>query len=540
MSDKFSGDLDPDLAALLNSGGPPAGAPHFDDLFSTGAPQASAAFEEPDFSKKGFAPVKVFSEAPKPYFQNPKFYNLVLSDLGEPASRVHQILTDLMNAPDAEARGQARLKFIPAWATLLDSLVKDLSASAPEPKRLAVRYGVLLPTLLAPEQRDMLASIIYENRTGEAIHYIDEWLRKVGSGEVAPLATDDEIKIVKKGSDDNSANVARFEKAQGQFQAQSNLINIKFREVKELEALIAKSSAEIGRHDMHPSFGNLPDVFNGTQKAAMNAIGEALRTLGNLDKEIAQYYRDLERMKSDLVRAEAAVGEAGSVEVDAKAVFKELNSVRQMAKLSVGRQGNQFPVLMKQYMPSRLEEIATRENVLAIMSDVEKLDPGLFLRVFKSSSNRIVPHVILFPSYGDLGVCWEPFEKSNRSTSRGRVGVPMYSKNLKNAVMTALADYRWQSSKEKGGYRWMEEGLSGWYYQAFTEAGQRGDVREFFIQDYILWITKESEGTQKLAKEIRGIFWRNVPFPAGVREMLRNRGFVYSELYKKDQNRGVS
>ncbi|MCK5154427.1 MAG: hypothetical protein KAQ93_08725, partial [Spirochaetales bacterium] len=87
---------------------------------------------------------------------------------------------------------------------------------------------------------------------------------------------------------------------------------------------------------------------------------------------------------------------------------------------------------------------------------------------------------------------------------------------------------------------WMEEGLTGRYYQWFTEKKMRGDVREFFIQDYILWITKESEGTQKLDKDVRGIFWRTIPFRQELRDRLRKRGFVYNELYKKDINRSLS
>ena len=46
----------------------------------------------------------------------------------------------------------------------------------------------------------------------------------------------------------------------------------------------------------------------------------------------------------------------------------------------------------------------------------------------------------------------------------------------------------------------------------------KGDVRERFINDYTLWITKEAEGTQKLDREVRGIFWRDIPFPAEIRE----------------------
>jgi len=265
-----------------------------------------------------------------------------------------------------------------------------------------------------------------------------------------------------------------------------------------------------------------------------------VKRLVALDKEVDNFFRDLEKMHNELKATQQKIDESGGVAVDTKAVIRELGSLRQMCKLSVGRQGNHFPVVMKNYLPQRMEELGTRENVLTVMAGVERLDPGLFLRSFKGSTNRIVPHVILMPSFGETGICWEPFEKFNRSTSRGRIGIPMYSKSLKMAVLTALGDLRWQVVKEKAGYRWMEEGLTGWYYQWFTDRGLRGDVKESFIQDYILWITKESEGTQKLDKDVRGIFWRNTPFPQEVREALRNRGFVYNELYKKDINRAMS
>jgi hypothetical protein len=55
-------------------------------------------------------------------------------------------------------------------------------------------------------------------------------------------------------------------------------------------------------------------------------------------------------------------------------------------------------------------------------------------------------------------------------------------------------------------------------------------VREYFIRDYMIWISKESQGMQKLDKEIRGLFWRMMPFPQATKDSLRNRGFIYSEL----------
>ena len=86
----------------------------------------------------------------------------------------------------------------------------------------------------------------------------------------------------------------------------------------------------------------------------------------------------------------------------------------------------------------------------------------------------------------------------------------------------------------------MEEGLTGWYYQWFSEEKLKGDVKDQFIADYILWLTKEAEGTQKLEKPVREIFWRYMPFPQDVKDKLKLRGFVYADLCKKDMNRSMS
>ena len=197
-------------------------------------------------------------------------------------------------------------------------------------------------------------------------------------------------------------------------------------------------------------------------------------------------------------------------------------------------------MLMKQYFRSNIRDIGTRENVIIEMATIEGIDPGVFERTFKRQTNRIVPLVVIVPCYGDTGVCWEPFERYNRATSRGRIAIPMFPKDIRTAVISALADLRWQVAKEKAQHYWMEEGLTGHYYQWFESKKMRGDVREFFIQDYILWITKESEGMQKLDKEVRPIFWRHMPFAQEIKEMLRKRAFVYDDLYKKDMNRQMS
>jgi hypothetical protein len=226
--------------------------------------------------------------------------------------------------------------------------------------------------------------------------------------------------------------------------------------------------------------------------------------------------------------------------VDIRAVDTEFDTIRQMSKLTIGRQGNHFPIMSKEYFHCTPNDVAFRENVISQLAWVESIDPEAFCRYYKNRSNRIVPYVVLIPSYGDLGICWEPFDRFNRATSRGRIALPMYPKNLSIAILAAVADLRWQNAKEKASYYWMEEGLTGNYYQWFTARKLKGDVKEYFIQDYIVWMTKESEAIQKLDKEVRGIFWRYVPFSKEIKEKLKDRSYTYQDLYQRDINRSLS
>lgn len=552
----YSGDIDPEIAALLGTtppkAGPSRGVPNFDDLFSE-APQvaakkdlsatANAATAAADLSKKAFAPITTFFESPKPFFNDPGYYKNIIGTESDTAKRMHRLLSEFLNAKDTETRSAARMSFAPAYWSFLEEIVPLVGPRLPQPYLLLLRFGALLPSLITDDQKTILCSVIMENRTGEPIHYMDEWIRKVATGEVIPLATDEEVRPNKKSADTSVLN-QRLEKAQGTMTAQINLIMTRFSEIQSIENALAGYTAALGKHDRHSKLPSLNLPFNASQRQALFNIQEGVKRLNDLDKAMDGLFRDLEKLQSEVDSLERRITEAGgsSAGIDSKVAVSELQTLRQVHKLTCGRQGNHFPILIKNYMPPSARDIAFREQVIQVMSEVERLDPGCFLRSFKGNFNRIVPHVILLPSYGEFGVCWEPFEKYNRSTSRGRVAIPMYSKNLKLAVISAIADLRWQVAKEKAGYHWMDpsEGITGLYYTWFDEKKLRGDIKQYFINDYILWITKESEGTQKLDKDVRGIFWRNMPFPQEVRDGLKNRGFVYSELYRKDINRSMS
>jgi hypothetical protein len=329
------------------------------------------------------------------------------------------------------------------------------------------------------------------------------------------------------------------EKRRGQRQAELAVLQNKIGQLDQLENNLQIRIQTILRHHTRSEYGGLKDVFTPEQRDAISEVNTILRQLSNLDRDIKISYNTLENMDEEL-RELREKADGIDLAVDSGVVTSEFQSLRQMSKMCVGRQGNHFPILLKQYFRPNIREICTRENVINAMAKVESLDPSVFERTFKGQTSRIVPYVLLLPNYGETGICWEPFERYNRASSRGRIALPLFPKEVELAVISALADLRWQVAKEKAQHYWMEEGITGRYYQWFQEQRLRGDVKDYFIRDYILWITKESQGTQKLERDVRGIFWRMMPFPQPIKDSLKNRGFVYSELYKKDINISMS
>jgi hypothetical protein len=542
MSDKMldTGDLDPDIADLLGDDTSPHSVPDFSDLFEDRQERdigGSDDVQVEDFSRKCFPSIIRWEKDPDPVFFEKDYYSKVLAGEGEVSSRIHTLLQKFLKAEDPQERGVYRQRLIPAWWDLARGLASSYQGSNIE-KRWTLRYGYFMPTLISPEQRRIVASIVNQNEYGEPIHYVDEWFDLVLEGSVNPLASD-ELKPSKM-SVQNKAK-AQLEKAKGSKEANLTLLRNLVTARDGLDADLHSQVRLITYHDIHPSVPGIKAAYSAEQRQAFNRGQELLRKLSKLDRDIHLNIEHYKNADTELGKLGSKIQQMGGLsKADKGAMESEVESIRQMVKLCVGRQGNHMPFLMKNFFFPNMDLIGTRENVMRCMDQVEQVDPEVFRRTFRQKTNRIVPHTVIVPCYGDRGICWEPFERFNRSTSRGRIAVPMFPKNLKLAVIYALGDLRWNIAKEKAGHYWMEEGLTGHYYQWFSAKKSRGDVRQSFLEDYVLWITKEVEGVQKLDRDVRGIFWRQMPFPQAIKDTLRNRGFVYDELYKKDMNRELS
>jgi hypothetical protein len=540
MADDFSQELDPDIASLLDDSlAPLNGVPDFNMLMGNGDDKKSTDTQESsDLLKEEFDEIKVFEQPPQKYFYSPSYYKIALAGEGEAAEQLHKNIAQFLKATEPQDKTIYRMRVMTNYWDFIKNLAAKIGPEMKLPKKLTLRYGALIPTTISPEQRDMLSRIILNSKVNEPVHYFDEWVLSVGMGEYNPLATD-EIQISQQSATQKLKS--QLEKAKGSHSTNVLFIQRLQTQRKQKEQALQERVTRLLQHRTHSVFTELEAPYTESQKNILGNLQELLRDISKLDREISTNYNKLDASSKDLEVLKRRIDATGeNSTMDAGALTKEVDSLRQAAKMCVGRQGNHFPFLMKNFFYANIKMVGSKENVISIMAEVEKIDTNVFRRVFRQQNNRIVPHTILIPSYGDKGICWEPFEKFNRSTSRGRIVIPMFPKDLKIAVTYALAALRWEVAKEKASHYWMEEGLTGFYYQWFTDQKMKGDVKLRFQDDYYLWITKESEGMQKLDREVREIFWRYIPFTQELKDNLKNRGFVYKELSKKDLNRSMS
>lgn len=566
-------DLDPEIAALLSNA--QSEATESDDilnnveeyevaiptnrksLFTKSVDEVvhgsgTKSVHDVDLAKKEFSPLpKILNDEPSQVYNDTKYYKIALTGEDQSAQRVHQLLSKYLTCQDPKDRAIYRQNIVSPYWELLRSLVGRMGdPSLPLPKRYLVRFGVLLPSLFKTETKDFFSKIIFENQINEPVLYVDEWFKEIASGRMSNSATDEkkQKKTANMTADEqNMAEQSRLmqlqQKNSGKLQSSENLLNIKENERQMLEQELKDHINQLTEHQpvmgMEPHCQGLTDF----QRKLLPEITDILHRISKNDKEFSKYLAEYQEAKATYDNVDSKIsmkGNAAPVTNDTEAVKIEFETIRQMAKMTIGRRGNQFPIFTREFYHCTENGTGTRENVIEVMRWIESIDPGCFCRIHKNIPNRIVPYVCLVPTYGDRGFCWEPFDRYNRVTSRGRIVVPMYPKDLKIAVLTAVADLRWQVAKEKASFYWMEEGLTGQYYQHAEQMKLKGDLKEFFIEDYILWMTKESTGVQRLDKDVRGIFWRNMPFPKELKEDLRKRSLVYDDLCKKDANREMS
>ena len=548
----MSNELSPEIAALLNDTNMPSrpsktfATIHENKNESERPLKLEAPWAPVNLMIKKFEPVtKFFSDThTTEIFFDPDYYKKALNGEEQASQRLHSVLAKYLPCKDAKDRTVFRQQLVTSYWEFVKCITPKISQkNTGLIKHMVLRYGIVLPSLFTPDQKELFSTAILENTSNEPIYYLDEWFSDICAGHIS-ISTTDEAPRAKKtnaGSDEDALRLSQLKtKNDGKLQNAENMLTMQESQRAMVEAELKSRVAILCDHPVMPTFEPHKIAYTESQKKLIAEIIDKLRILQKNNKEIESSLADFRATNAVCDSLSQKISSGPSTVVDESDLNTEFQTIRQMAKMTCGRRGNQFPIFSREFYHCLPKETGFRENILSYLTKIESIDPEVFCRIHKNIKNRIVPYIILIPSYGDLGFCWEPFDRYNRVTSRGRIVIPMYPKNLKDSVLMAVADLRWQVAKEKASYYWMEEGLTGQYYHYYSSRNLKGEIKNYFVQDYILWMTKEAKGIQKLDKEVRAVFWRNMPFADKLKEELRLRSIVYQELYQKDLNRAAS
>ncbi len=470
------------------------------------------------------------------------FMKKVLKDEnGEIVENLLAIKEQFEKEQDKDTKVVFKERLTSAFWNLYTAIGQKLTDNSPKEKRLFLRFGILDMKYLAQDEQKLILSQPFEEKDAEdTVFYMDEWLIGILKGQLKPSIVDEASnKRSSKSMDD--VQQTKYERTSGLLEAnKKNYFNtLEKRKIQE-EALLSLSNM-ICSHPTDPLF-NTADVYNDDQLKKMDDISEISRELKRIDKELnltkKSYYENYEEMKeleSSIMESKGQQEQVGGYTVDSHTAESEIGALRQMVKMCVGRQGNHFPILLSSFIPKESRDYNFKRPAYQKLKELEGMDYTIFERTFRQQTHRIPPYIILTPGYGNYGICWEPYDKYNKATSKGRIAIPIFSRNPKISLVIALGDFRWQVAKEMAGYHWMDEGLTARYYTYLDTNKIKGDIKTHFINDYMLWMMKESEGIQKLDnQDVRYIFWRFIPFPDKIKEELSSHGFYYNDLYKKE------
>jgi len=492
---------------------------------------------------------KLFSSLPNSFLRS-----VLEGENEEVVERLLEFKQLYENETDKDKKVMYKERFTTVFWELYSEILLKIGTvwfdNVPLQKRLFIRFGILDLKYLTVEDQEMIKSVpIKKINTDDdvynSIYYVDEWISEIGKGNIEVSATD-EVPRKKKKEGVNVVEKEKYERKKGLLEAELSSLREAFRKRQLLEETVYNSIKKV--YDFSRMFDEITEdnysvTYTENEESALASSIDQIRDILRMNKEINLSKQKVDKLLEEIKALEIPTDDNGSDDVynvDESGIKTEIQTIRQMIKMCVGRQGNHFPALVSSMIPRSHLKPNFRENAAQYIKDILKIDPTIFERKTRASVLQIVPYILLTPGYGNYGICWEPFNKYNKVSSKGRLAVPIFAKNPRDVIVMAFGDFRWNMAKELAGYHWMEEGITGDYFQYHESIKWKGDLRSKFIYDYYLWITKESEGIQKLEKEVRRIFWFKIPFPDKLKEELSKKGYYYQDLYKKDEAKKLS
>lgn len=254
-----------------------------------------------------------------------------------------------------------------------------------------------------------------------------------------------------------------------------------------------------------------------------------------------------------------------------KLQYEIRNMFRYNSKVVSGQISIFVPILYKDSFMGHLDQsLMTTNKVNSIIHKITAVDFSLFYREGMQNDpehgiskeyiqQEVYPDIILLPNYGSNGAMWQEIEGRKRS-SHGRFLFPIFAENdMEDVFVKVCGRFRWELCRTIQGATWNDvkvKSLTSEYVdyiqfykknRALSEERReklklqiqkgRGNTREVFVIDYVLWVKNECTGSMRLNKVAREILASYCPFKKEIRDRLASQPLFEEAMQKFNRER---
>lgn len=321
---------------------------------------------------------------------------------------------------------------------------------------------------------------------------------------------------------------------------------------------IASNITDTGSLGLYTFYHWLMAIFEGKKEPSRN--------------EFDQDYTDFihkQKLNGNITEKDLMTLESNSM---AKVNYELQNMFPSVNKITYGRITTFCPLFTAQSALKNLDSTyVTASKAAKVLEQIRSVDYSAFYRPGLDMEHMDVmgkieihtecpPDIILLPNAGIRGALWQEIEGKKRNTP-GRMCLSIFHmEDLTNSILRMTGEFRWELCKRIQGSRWndiSESSLTSEYfdYAQFykknhdlsADAKERvrialiqakNSFKEMFVRDYIQWILYEGNGSPRLNKVARKIFFTYCPFSADICAKLDSNP-LYAEILSRHRLRSA-
>lgn len=278
---------------------------------------------------------------------------------------------------------------------------------------------------------------------------------------------------------------------------------------------------------------------------------------GEVEPSITELDSDYERYVQDLINSNKINRTVAAKMLDdtsQKVMFELSHFFPTACKVTNGHISSFCPLLSEHQIIRPLSDtILHTDTILEALEHLCSVDYSLFYRdsmtIISEKENihdyfhvEIRPQIILTPLVGIRGSMWQEVSGRNPLTP-ARMLLPIFElENLDKILLHMCGEYRWAICKRTHGAHWndvSDPSLTSLYFDYLQFFKRNNDLssdaknkvkiqlgkckqnfKEYFIQDYIIYMQYEANGSPRLNKLARSILFSECPFSSPIRNVL--------------------